>query len=161
MICEKCGEDHPLDDMELTFRRPDEAARLTDEERSRRVRENPDLCVIDGERFFVRAILPLPVESRDLAYAIGLWVEVSRDSFGRIYDLWDEEGQSDEPPFPATVANEIPIAAGSLGLAAQLQLTGPRTRPRAFLEPAGHPLYLEQAHGTDAHRVAEYTALFA
>jgi hypothetical protein len=161
LICSKCGVEHPLEEMELTFRRPDDVAKLPAEDRERLVRENSDLCIIEEDRFFVRAVLPLPVETREDPYCIGLWVEVSRDTFDHIYHLWDSEDQSAEPPFAARIANEIPTAAGSLGLEAELQLTGPRTRPKVFLAPANHQLYLEQTRGIDVHRVSEYTALFA
>lgn len=147
--------------MELVFRRPDESAKLSDEERARLVRENSDLCILDGKRFFVRALLPLPVDSREGPYCIGLWVEVTRPTFDRIYDLWDSEAQHAEPPFTVHLANEIPIAAGSLGLEAELRLAGPGNRPYVFLKPGTHQLHAEQARGIDAHRVAEYTALFA
>lgn len=147
--------------MELIFRRPDDVAKLSEEERTRLVQENSDLCILEGKRFFIRALLPLPVESRELSYCIGLWVEVSQTAFDRIYALWDSEEQLDEAPFLAHVANEIPTAAGSLGLEAELRLTGPTTRPDVFLKPSTHQLYLEQTRGIDEHRVAGYTALFA
>ncbi len=161
MICSKCGEEHPLEEMELTFRRPDDAASLSPEERKEQLQENNDLCVINGKRFFIRAVLPLPVESRDRPYNIGLWVEVSQTAFERVYDLWDSEEQLAEPPIPATVANEIPITPGALGHPAELRLSGPTTRPDVILKPSSHPIYVEQSAGICVHRVAEYTALFA
>ena len=147
--------------MELTFRRPDEAAGLSAGNRARRVRENDDLCVIDGKRFSIRALLPLPVRSREFPYSIGIWVEVAQSIFTRIYDHWDSNDQMLEPNFAATVANEIPAASGSLGLRAALRLTGPTTRPNVLLEPSSHRLYVEQAHGMDEHRASEYSARFA
>ncbi|HEX8606556.1 MAG TPA: DUF2199 domain-containing protein, partial [Pseudoduganella sp.] len=132
MICSKCGKDHPLDEMELTFRRPDDVAKLSADDRARLVRENDDLCVLDGQRFFIRGLLPLPVESRELHYCIGLWVEVTQATFQRIYDLWDSDEQLNEQPFAAQLANEIPTAGGSLGLRAELRLTGPTIRPDVF-----------------------------
>ena len=87
MRCAKCGEDHPLDEMELTFKRPDDAANLSPEERSAHLQESSDLCIIRGNRFFIRAVLPLPVESRADPYRIGLWVEVAQSDFERVYEL--------------------------------------------------------------------------
>lgn len=147
--------------MELTFRRPGDVAGMSPEVRSRLVQENNDLCIVEGKRFFVRGLLPLPVESRKHPYCIGLWVEVSRSSFERIYDLWDSEEQLSEMPFEAQLANEIPTVSGSRGLEAELRLTGPTTRPDVLLRLSSHPLYIEQAKGIDAHRVSEYTSLFA
>ena len=161
MICSKCGKDHSPEEMELTFQRPDDAAKLSSEERKKRLQENSDLCIIEGKRFFVRAVLPLPVDSRESPYNIGLWVEVSQVSFERIHKLWDSEEQAEEPSFAATIANEIPISAGSIGQEAQLHLTGPSTRPDVFLKPSNHPLYAEQTKGVDLHRISEYSALFS
>lgn len=161
MICSKCSEEHSLDEMELTFRRPDEVVKLSVDERARLVKENNDLCVIDGKRFFIRALLPISVRLREHPYCIGLWVEISQTAFARIYDLWDSEAQIDEPPFAAKIANEIPILDGSFGLDAELRLTGPATRPDVFLQVSSHQLYIEQAGGIDAHRAFEYSALFA
>jgi hypothetical protein len=161
MLCAKCGEDHPLEEMELTFRRPDDAAKLSPEEREAHLQENSDLCIIKGERFFIRAVLPLPVDSRDRPYRIGLWVEVTKSDFERVYDLWESEEQVSEPPIPAVVANDIPTTQGALGHAAELRLAGPSVRPAVFLRPSSHPIYVEQNEGIDAHRAAEYTALFA
>jgi hypothetical protein len=161
VICSKCGEDHPLEEMELTFRRPDDVVSLSQGDRKRFLQENNDLCIIEGKRFFIRGVLPIPVESRKLPYNIGLWVEVSQATFERVYALWESEEQLSEPPFPASIANEIPISPASLGHEAELHLAGPTTRPNVFLKSSVHPLYAEQSRGIDVHRVSEYTALFA
>jgi hypothetical protein len=161
VICSKCGQDHPLEEMELTFRRPDDAAKLSPEDRARLLQENDDLCIIEGKRFFIRGVLPLSVESRELSYCIGLWVEVSQATFKRVYDLWESEDQLNEPPFAASIANEIPNSPGSFGHEAELHLAGPTARPNVFLKTSSHPLYAEQSNGIDVHRVSEYTALFA
>lgn len=161
MICSQCGEKHSAEEMELTFRRPDVVAELSDEMRAMMVKENNDLCVVDGKRFFIRGLMPLPVDSRELPYCIGMWVEVSETAFARVYSLWDADEQLSEPPFDAKIANEVPTVGGALGLDAELHLTGPTTRPDVFLRKSAHPLYVEQTSGIDAHRAFEYSALFA
>ena len=160
-ICEQCGVEHPADELELSFRQPDAVAALSQEARSERVQENKDLCVLDGQRFFVRALLPLQVSGRANAYNVGVWVEVARVVFERIYELWDNPDQSSEPSFAATLANDIPTHPQTVGLRAQLSLTGPSTRPMIALDPAGHPLVSEQVRGITPHRAYEYSSLFA
>jgi hypothetical protein len=147
--------------MELTFRRPDDAAAISPDDRPCLLQENDDLCIIEGKRFFIRGVLPLPVVARNSTYCIGLWVEVSQATFERVYDLWESEDQRNEQPHAASIANEIPIARGSLGLEAELRLAGPAKRPEVFLKASDHPLYAEQTGGIDVHRISEYTALFA
>lgn len=160
-ICAECGREHPPEELELTFRRPDAVAALPDEERVARVRENQDLCVLDGERFFIRALLPPPVTNRELPYNVGLWVEVSPKAFDRVYELWDDDTQADAPAFQAEIANNISLHPSALGLVASLSLTGPTTRPVIALSPAEHPLVGEQSRGITSHRAAQYSSLFA
>lgn len=159
--CEQCGVDHPMDALELSFRRPDDIAALTPVERSARVQENSDLAVLDGERFFVRAVLPLPVHGRSRPYNIGIWVELDQPSFERIYALWDEVDQTAEPPFQVRLGNEIPLLPVTLGVAAELQLVSATLRPTVRLASPEHVLAVEQSRGITAHRAHEYSALFA
>ena len=140
------------------FRRPDETAVLTDDQRSARVQENADLTVLDGQRFFVRGVLPLPVKARDAPYNIGLWVEVSQRSFERIYELWDAPSQSSEPPVEARIANELPFLPNTVGASAELRLSSPSKRPGIYAMPAAGLLHDEQVHGIEAHRALQYSA---
>jgi hypothetical protein len=158
MRCAQCGKEHPLETMELTFRRPDVIAALTAEQRALEVRESDDLCQMREGRWFVRGVLPLPVHERDHPYRIGLWVEVDEDAFQRIRELWDDPDQADEPAMAATIANAIPTLPATLGLAAALRLTGPTTRPDVFVADGAHPLFAEQAGGIPFHRAFEYTS---
>lgn len=161
MICADCGQDHPLEELDLTFRRPDDVVRLSRKEREETVRENDDLCVLGGNRFFIRALLPLPVEGRDQVYNIGIWVEADQADFERVYELWSDPGQASEPPCGVKIANSIPSLSNTLGLAGALQLTGLTTRPTVLIQQSKHQLYSEQLSGITAHRAHEYSALFA
>ena len=159
--CAVCGKEHLRSELELAFRRPDPIVALAAEERATRVKETDDLCAIDYERYFVRSVLPLPVHSREEPYQLGLWVEVPRDSFMRIYELWSDPDQANEPAFAGSLANDIPSFAPTCGLAINLYLTGPSTRPTIVVADQGHPLFHEQAAGITEHRAHEYSSFFA
>lgn len=159
MICNECGKEHAADEIELTFKHPDPVIALSPESRAAEVQENSDLCIIKAERFFVRAVLPLPVLQRDHPYNLGVWVELQQSDFERIYELWDDLDQSSEPPFAVSLANAIPTLGNTNGLKAQLRLTGPTTRPQVYLALDDHPLAREQNLGISTHRVSEYIAL--
>lgn len=161
MICHQCGKEHSIDEMELSFRRPDDAANLTPEERERLVKENDDLCIIAGKRFFIRSVLPLIVETRERAYNIGLWVEVEKSAYDRINELWVDPEQNKEPPFEALIGNSIPTLPETIGMPAMLQLTGPTSRPEVFISTSAHPLFIEQTEGITEHRAHEYSSLFS
>src|SRR5262245_13275367 len=159
MSCECCGREHPFDELELTFRRPDDIFSLSDEERARDVREGDDTCRMRDGRCFVRGVLPLPVAGRDVPYNIGLWVEVDQAVYDRVVERWDDPDQANEPPLPARIANNVPTLPATLGLEAVLRLAGPTTRPNVFVALPGHPLHDEQTGGITAHRAFEHTAL--
>jgi hypothetical protein len=158
MICDQCGIEHPPSELERTFRRPDAVAALAPSERAQRALANDDLCVLDGQRFFVRAVLPLRVHDWPQPYRIGVWAEVSQASFDRIYALWSAPDQVREPAFEATLANHIQQLPETLGLAVQLRLSGPTTRPQAWVAQAGHPLHAQQQAGISAHQALAYNA---
>jgi hypothetical protein len=157
--CSDCGEMHPISDIELTFRRPDDIAALPIEEIEERCQFNDDIYILDKKRYFVRGLIPLPVRDRFEPYSIGAWAEVSLESFQRIYDLWESDTQTAEPPFKGILANLVPGANNSLGSTLELQLTGPTTRPKFLITELGTELAKQQSHGISEHKAHEYTKL--
>jgi hypothetical protein len=157
--CVSCGKVHSIDDLELTFKRPDVIFALPSAERESRTKETDDLCALDWQRYFVRAVLPLPVHGRDADYCLGVWAEIDEPSFRRIVDTWSMEDQSAEPIFQGTLANCVRGLPDTLGLSVGVQLMGPKKRPRLQVAESGHPLFLEQQNGITAHRASEYTEL--
>jgi hypothetical protein len=156
--CSQCGKVHLLEDLELSFKRPDVLIELNDVERKELVKESDDLCTINWQRYFVRAVLPLPVERRSVPYNLGVWAEVDEPSFRSIVDHWDDPDQNQLPPFEAYLANDIPSLNKTCGLKVKLQLTGASSRPSITVPPSSHPLRQEQSEGITAHRAAEYTS---
>ena len=156
VICSSCGRPHPKEEIELVLALPGPIHDLAEDERAARCDIEADVCALDRERLFLRGLLPLPVRGRDAPYRIGLWAEVDAPTFERIYRLWDDPKQSDEPPLPGILANDIPTLPRAVGLEVDIRLTGPKTRPEFFLKVSAHPLALEQHRGIDAHRTLEY-----
>jgi hypothetical protein len=96
--------------------------------------------------------MPFAVRQHNRDYCLGVWAEVEREWFDRVFELWDDEKQSEEPPFPGRLANRIPFHADTLGLSVDVRLTGPSTRPQFFIRHSEHLLYLEQLHGISLHQ---------
>lgn len=157
VICESCGNAHPRSDVELTFKYPDDIFELSDEAREARCKLNEDIVILDERRFFIRGLLPLDVTYRARPYNLGIWAEVTEGVFARIYALWDDPKQQDEPPMPGMLANTVPFHEGTVGLALTIELTGTKTRPQFLLDPVEHSLYIEQLVGIDEHRAFEYS----
>ena len=158
MKCSVCGNDHPLEQLELTFKRPDALAALSDAERESRCKESDDLAHIDHERWFVRGTIPLPVDGRPREYRIGAWAEVDEPAFRTILDLWSEESQNQQPPFSAALANEIPGHVGSVGQSVLVKLVSPTARPDILVADEASSLGVEQLNGISEHRAVQYSS---
>ena len=163
MKCSTCGEYHDL--LEPTFRRPDAVVRLTDADRASRVKESEDLCAIwagsdgDQHRYYVRCVLPVRLLDSPEGSAWGLWVEVAEANFHLVVEKWSDPGQADLPAIEAALANSVPGYPDTIGLPANLRLTGPTTRPEiAFDASSIHPFVVECRNGVCAHRVSEWLA---
>lgn len=157
--CSDCGKAHPVTDIELTFRRPDEIAALSSDEIEERCNYSDDIYILDDERYFIRGLIPLPVHDSGTPYCIGTWAEVSLEAFTRIYELWESDSQASEPAFDGQLANSIPSIPGSFGVMLKINLTGPTTRPSFIVNDAGSQLAQQQSMGISRHRAYEYTRL--
>jgi hypothetical protein len=160
--CASCGEEHDLSDLEPGFTHPDAYLEVPPEDRHWRTLGGKDeRTVRDDEdsppRYFFRCVLPVPVHGEPDPRCWGVWVEVDHAAWTRVRELWRDEDQHLEPPFPATLANEIPGYPPTLGLRGQLQLSGPRSVPGFRLSPGvDHPLAEEQRRGVPLERVLEW-----
>ena len=158
--CSQCGRVHSSSELELIFKRPDAVVALPEGQRRSEVKESDDLCAIRSERFFIRAVLPLPVREWEDPYRIGVWVELEQSAFDRVLQLWEDPAQDKEPPFNAVLANDIPSFRSTCGLQVRLKLTSPKTRPNVLVPESEHPLHREQCLGITTHRANEYSSYF-
>ena len=156
ITCDTCGKEHPREEIELVLVLPQPIFELNEEQRVKRCNIGTDVCAIDRSRFFLRGLLPIPVRGRAIPYRIGLWAELDEPTFGRIYLLWKDPSQVNEPLLSAILANDVPLVPSTMGIEIDIRLTGPTTRPDFFLRDTPHPLAIEQHRGVDAHRVLEY-----
>ncbi|RSM67715.1 DUF2199 domain-containing protein [Actinoplanes sp. ATCC 53533] len=153
-VCRGCGQRHEG----LPFSYGAEAPAywhddLVSDERS--VLED-ETCIIQAQHYFVRARLVIPVLDADENFEWGVWVSLSRDSFGRVLDLWTTQGREREPGYFGWLSTQLPVyPTETLNLKTDVH-TGPvGTRPHVVLEPTDHPLAAEQRSGITTERVRE------
>jgi hypothetical protein len=105
-----------------------------------------------GERYFIRCILRVPFTDLVGDFGWGLWVEVAWPVFQRYVALYRSDGSS-EPPYPATIANQLPGYDRTWGESVSVQFGAATDRPSIHF-PAGATCQLaqEQAHGIDTAR---------
>jgi hypothetical protein len=162
--CSVCGEAHAGETRDIRMDLPHRIYLLDEDERERRSWVGEDSAVLhgdDGERFFVRALLELPIDGEDAYFGYGAWIEVSADDFETLRELWhDEEGWRSEP-FAGTLANELSPYAFTEGLPVRLRLRDVRLLPLAELDDADHELVRAQRRGISPHRAHELAATVA
>ena len=127
-FCETCGKAHENWPPDLGFQRPDAIWSLPPSERERRAREGNDLCVLDEERYFIRAVLRVPLVSLQTEWGLGVWVEISEPEYRRYYDLYDVDATG-EPCFAGSIANGLKAFPDALGAVVEVHLGASSQRP--------------------------------
>ncbi len=103
--------------LERNFAMPDDVFELGDA-RATRAELGRNFVVLDGERHFVRCLLPLDVEEYG-SWNVGLWVEVSKADYDHASKVWEDAALYPKLELRGTLANDVatdiglPIAARS------------------------------------------------
>jgi hypothetical protein len=124
-------------------------------ERATRCSLGSDECVIDGELFFVRGCLEIPVVGTQDVLSWGAWVSLSEDNFKVFLGFYEEPARSQVGPFFGWLCSSIPSYPDTMNLKTMVHLRDDGMRPFIELEPTEHPLALEQRNGISYERVAE------
>ncbi len=162
--CAVCGETHAGETRDIRLALPGPIFVLDEAERDGRAWVGDDSAVLqaaEGERFFVRALLELPIEDDDGYFGYGTWIEVGREEFEALGSLWNDDEGWRSDPFPGTLANELSPFAATEGLPVRIQLRDVQLLPLVELEDADHDLVEAQQHGISVHRVHELAATVA
>ena len=162
--CAVCGETHAGETRDIRLALPEPIFVLDEDARERRAWVGEDSAVLQspgGERFFVRALLELPLVDEDGYFGYGTWIEVGHQDFDELGRLWhDEEGWRSDP-FEGTLANELSPYAATEGLPVRIQLRDVQLLPLVELADGEHDLVRAQRRGISAHRVHELAATVA
>jgi hypothetical protein len=92
--CECCGEIH-RGSPSFAYKRPFAYFLVPEGERETRIEIGSDTCAIDGEAFYIRTILEIPIDGADEPFTWGLWVSQSEDSFERYRATYDDDQSGD------------------------------------------------------------------
>ncbi len=159
--CAVCGETHAGETRDIRMELPQPIFLLDEEERSVRALVEDDFAVLHGprgDRYFVRALLELPIDGEDGYFGYGAWVEVSGEDVAALGELWSSEEGWREGPFAGTLANELSPYAFTEGLPVRLRLRDARLLPVVELEDAEHELVRAQRRGISPHRAHQLAA---
>jgi hypothetical protein len=159
--CDVCGETHAGETRDIRMGLPQPIFLLDEDERERLARVSDDSAVLhhgDRERFFVRALLELPIADEDGYFGYGAWIEVSEADFAALRELWDDEDGWRAEPFAGTLANELSPYAFTEGMPVRIRLRDVRLLPLVDLEDGEHELVRAQRNGISAHRAHQLAA---
>ena len=157
--CPCCEKMVLANNIELTYRLPDAIASMSKEDIDSRCKYTNDYVVCDNEYFYLRCILPLPVHDTGRDYCLGVWAQISPNSFNKVWELWDDPNQANEPPMKGLLANSVHLNTGVEDTEITVQLTGPTSRPSVTIQDKNCSLYQEQLCGITIHRASEYSDL--
>lgn len=120
--------------LEWSFQLPDDIFALG-AEREKRAVLGRSFASLDDKRFFVRCLLPRPVEGYG-TWSVGLWIEVSKRDYDQAKLVWDDPIRYPHLRFAGVVANDakstpelpdFPIVGGA---PVQLRVTDPNEPPK-------------------------------
>jgi hypothetical protein len=129
---------------------------VPDGERAARCHLDTDVCVVDGEFFFVRGCLDIPVHGEEDEFSWGVWVSLSKSNFETFGRYRDVPKRSHIGPFFGWLSAElVPLYPSTENLKTRVHIRDDGIRPFIELEPTDHPLAVEQREGITVDRVAE------
>ncbi len=145
--CTSCGEAHEgapsfAYDAPVYYGRDDPDAEL-----------NSDFCVIKDQHFFVRTVLEIPIHDYPEPFTWGVWVSLSRESFGHYMTIFEDEDRSAE--YFGWFSNCLPYYPDTLNLKAAVHTRPAGLRPWLELEATDHPLAIDYRDGIAWDRAVE------
>lgn len=107
-ICPCCGMETGGWSREVRLAVPDAILALPGEEQERRTdfSDGGDRCQLDGERFFVRSMLPVRLTNGH-EYHFNVWIELSLENAEMVWRAWAGRGY-EHLSFEGVLANAIP-----------------------------------------------------
>jgi hypothetical protein len=163
-LCPSCGEKH-AGLFDLACAAPDlwqggEERQPNSEIRSSNNILTEDFCILEGEHFFVRCVLNLPIIGHpDNEFGYGIWSTLSKKNFDLYLDTFDGGEQGHLGPWFGWFSNRLKGYPDTLNLKCQVRPNNGRQRPEVELEPIDHPLAVEQREGITFDRLLEIYAL--
>lgn len=154
--CSTCGKYHDEVPMDWGFSAPYQWNPEFVKRDPKKNEISSDMCVINGENFFIRGIIEIPIINENKTFNWGVWVSLSEKSFARYMAVYKTEKELDEEPYFGWLCNKIPGYPNTISLKTSVHLQGNRLRPKIVLDHSDlHPLCQEQHNGITMHRVGE------
>jgi hypothetical protein len=114
-----------------------------------------DYCSIEGQSFFVRGLIRLPIIGAAEFFEWGVWGSLSQENFEKLLGMDKDPKRVELPPMFSWLSSQISDYPDTLGLKMYAHIQELGMRPHFRLEPTDHPLAREYYHGIAPERVKE------
>ncbi len=154
-LCPCCGGQH-IGLPDIAFASPifwseaDAAANPTDN------KLNSDFCIVNGEHYFIRCVLDVPIKDANQVLGWGVWVTQSKSNFNLYGETFDATPERQTFGY---LANRLPTYPDTLNMPLQVHWQTGGARPFAEPEPSEHPLSIDGAEGITRERAIEFALL--
>jgi hypothetical protein len=138
--CGRCGKPLNPEEFEVdwAWKWPEEVARMSSEQRAKKVKMAPDFLSIKGEKYWIRCIGYIPLLDPESPLGFGFWVEVSNKDFQRFRLHWDDSEYLSLEAW-GILANPWPGFDGTLGQSVHITPLEQDKRP-LVIEVPGHEI---------------------
>lgn len=159
--CSCCGKYHDELPFDYASNAPVYYEEASKKERKKRFELTDDLCVMDGEHFFIRGCIEIPVIGLDEPFVWGVWVSLSEKNFEITLENWDNpNGEEEVEPMFGWLSTDLPFYPNTINLKTYVHTRSGDLRPYIELEPTDHLLSIEQREGITIERVNEIAQKF-
>jgi len=150
--CSVCGETH--DDLpDIGVDKPDHWWDIAEEERDARIKLGSDTCEIDGEHFFIRGVIEIPVHNYPEKFGFGVWVSQKQENY---LTYIENPNSSAIGPFFGWLSTQLDAyEEDTLLLKTMAHFRGGSLRPSIEVELTDHPLAIDQHNGISLDKAWE------
>lgn len=145
--CTCCGKEY--DELPLCFGSefPHYYFTVPPEEREKRIEKTESLCVIDGEHFFHRGRLTIPINDHEEDLIFNVWTTISRDNFIKRNELWNSANRMKEEPYFGWLQTSVPTYGNTLNIKTIAIENEVGLIPAIVVIEEGHALKTDQENG--------------
>ncbi len=153
--CSCCGQEY--DELPLTFGNdfPDYVYSVPAEERQKRIEIGESLCVVDGQHFFHRGRLAIPIKNHDQELIFNVWTSISEDNFRKRNDLWNDSNRIKEEPYFGWLQTIVPTYGDTLNIKTIAIENKVGLIPTIKMIQDGHQLTIDQEKGISFEKALE------
>jgi hypothetical protein len=115
-----------------------------------------DFCIVDGDQFFIRCVLQLPIiGARNQRFGYGVWSSLSKTNFVSYVEAFNDAEDGPIGPWFGWFSNRLRGYPDTFLLKCKVHPRNGRQRPTLELEPSAHPLSVEHHEGIGFDRILE------